>query len=111
MGALKYSEKADGIGFLYRSAFAFAKGNKEQGLRFLRIASQKNQDQNIASLVDSSEHIQNMRLLAEKVLDEYKKLIFMLPRQDSNLQPSSYSIPLVTKRTGLSHSAKGGSGI
>lgn len=34
-----------------------------------------------------------------------------LPREDSNLEPSSYRTPLVTKRTGLSHPAKGGSGI
>ncbi len=34
-----------------------------------------------------------------------------LPRQDSNLQPSSYRTPSVTKRSGLSHSAQGGSGI
>jgi len=28
---------------------------------------------------------------------------FQLPREDSNLQPSSYSIPSVTKRSGLSY--------
>ena len=35
----------------------------------------------------------------------------VLPREDSNLEPSSYRTPLVAKRTGLSHPAKGGSGL
>ncbi len=46
--------------------------------------------------------------------DNYQVIITndWLPREDSNLQPSSYSTPLVTKRPGLSHHRLfGGSGI
>ena len=88
IGALKYSEKADGVAYLYRSAFMLAKGNKESGLKFLETALTKVHDKKVTSLLQKKNQ-QNTLLLAEKVLDEYRRLMRLLPRQDSNLQPSS----------------------
>ncbi|MCJ7826236.1 hypothetical protein MUP56_01300 [Patescibacteria group bacterium] len=78
MGALKYSDKADGVAYLYRSAFMLAKGNIKQGMQFLHIASEKNSDTNIKTLLKYPESQKNTLLLAEKVLDEYKRQMTFL---------------------------------
>ena len=42
----------------------------------------------------------------EQMQTSWYSLKTLLPREDSNLEPSSYRTPLVTKRTGLSHHPK-----
>lgn len=75
---LKHSQMADGAGYLYRSAFMLAKGNRKQGMQFLHIASEKNPDTNVKMLMEYSKNQQNTLLLAEKVLDEYKRQMTFL---------------------------------
>lgn len=109
MAIIKFDNRADGIGYLYRSAYYLAKQDKETAVDFLKKAFTKIEHGHfdiIKPLVKQPELLEDKTkqlYWAEKILDEYKRLSFLLRREDSNLQPFPYSIPSVTKRAGLSH--------
>ncbi len=69
MDNIKHSHYADGIGYLYRAAFEMAKGRKEQALAFLSIAEKKTQKK-----FDFPWERSDI-VVAEKILDEYTKLM------------------------------------
>lgn len=95
MGEIKQSDFADGVGYLYRAALYLAKGDQKSSILFLQTAVKKIGKDKLYALDpivcnstifrDDKERL----LWAERILDEYKRLFFLLPREDSNLQPSS----------------------
>lgn len=78
MGELKTNAKADAIGYLYRAADAMARGDRKSSLLFFETFKQKSQGHITADL-EKVLHLKNKKLAAEKMLDEYKRLFFMLP--------------------------------
>ena len=85
MADLKHNKQADAIGYLSRCAFYLAKNDQESAEGFLKkaVTGIKRQNlQKIAPLInhpellaDKSQHL----YWAEKILDEYKRLYFLLP--------------------------------
>ncbi len=69
MGELKYSQLADGAGYLYRATLAMAQGNINQADDFIKIAEKQTQKKFTFSKADGN------RLTAEKILDEYRKIM------------------------------------
>lgn len=83
MTSFKDTQRADGVGFLYRSCFAVARGELDLGQEFLATAAKKLPpffDKNIGALVKNRKMLlaENSLYWAEKILDEYKKQLLFL---------------------------------
>ena len=81
MGDIKYSKSADGVGYLYRAALYLAKGEREAAVTFLQKAVAQKDTENskeLKSLLKELTEEKSTTLIAEKILDQYKKLSFLL---------------------------------
>lgn len=83
MAELKRSKKADSIGYLYRAALYFAKGDDSAAFQFLeRICDQHLRAGIIQQVRTEKQNVlitpQKNRYWAEKLLDEYKRQMFLL---------------------------------
>ena len=83
MGDIKYSQQADGLGYLYRAAFYLARGEKAAAVLFLQKAVEKINAQSIQALRLTLSELSQRKIkigtettiVAEKILDEYKKTL------------------------------------
>jgi len=87
MGEIKYNLKADGIAYLYRSAFYLAKGDTLSGLMMLKKAEERIDQNEMEKLQPLFENPDNYlsneskkRFWAEKILNEYRRLFNLLPK-------------------------------
>jgi len=71
---LKNDLREDAIANLYRSALYLGRGSEKIGLAFFQKAKEK-----LGDLIHLEVDKINKKFLAEKVLDEYKRLKFNLP--------------------------------
>lgn len=72
---------ADGVGYLYRAALYLAKGEKKVASTFLQRAVEQVNVENtkeLKTLLKELNGEENSIHIAEKVLDHYKKLSFLL---------------------------------
>ncbi len=81
MGELKYSQKADAVGNLYRAALFLARGNKEQAITMLERANQTLSPQELGKAADlltsSADKLTSQKkekYWAEVILDQQKQL-------------------------------------
>lgn len=84
MGELKYSRKADKVGYLYRAALYLALGDGESGVLFLKQSRDVSREVRFLyeTLVKEIKRTQVdeswRRVFAEKILDEYKRQMYNL---------------------------------
>jgi len=76
MALNKKSKTTDAIGNLYRAAFFLARDSQEKDLamKLLRQANQKLNSKQLTYLIKSAPKIKRL-ILAEKILDEYQKMV------------------------------------
>jgi len=89
MGDLKFNLKADGIAYLYRSAFCLAKGEIPSFLSMLRKAQEKMGQDKLKKFKplfeNPNKYLSNKSeelFWAEKILDEYRYFFNLLHRLD-----------------------------
>lgn len=87
MDSLKHSDIADGAGWLYRSAFHMAQGDKKLAIEMFELAQKKIGDHSLIDLKKAililllGKDIKKEKIIAEKILDEYQKMMFTLMSQ------------------------------